>query len=128
LSTIQVLPLANYANGSRTSSAIEVASDVTSIDFNILCNSSVNPTVWPNLSTVLAITPEVSVDGGVTWVEAGASNTPGGPHLTKTGGELLSVLSGGFIPLQVGNTPRQYRVTTVITGGPLRSSATVEVN
>jgi hypothetical protein len=128
MATIQVLPLNNYANGTRQSSAIEVASDVTSIDFNILCNSAAQPTIWPSITTVLTITPEVSTDGGVTWNEAGKSTTPGGPHNDKFGNPLQSVLSGGSLPAQIGATPRQYRVTTEITGGPLRSSASVEVN
>lgn len=126
--TIQVLPLANYANGSRTSNPIEVAANVTSIDFNILCNSTAQPTIWPNITTVLTVTPEVSIDGGLTWIESGKSTTPGGPHTSKNGGELQSVQGGGSLPAQVGNTPRQYRVTTDIVGGPLRSSATIEVN
>ena len=128
MATVQVLPLSNYANGSRTSPSIEVASDVTSIDFNIRCCTAADPTIWPNESTVLTITPEVSTDDGATWVEAGASVTTGGTHVDKFGNELQSVQSGGSLPAQVGDTPRLYRVSTLITGGPLRSSATVEVN
>lgn len=128
MATVQVLPLGNYPNGTRELGPVDVASDVTSILFNILCNSSTQPTIWPNVTTVLTITPEVSTDGGVTWVEAGKSVTPGGPHTSKTGAELQSVLSGGSLPPQVGGTLRQYRVTIDITGGPLRPSASVEVN
>jgi hypothetical protein len=129
MATVQVLPLNNYATGTHGPfGPVEVASDVTSILFNILCNSTAQPTIWPNVTTVLTTTPEVSTDAGVTWTEAGKSVTPGGPHTSKFGTELQSILSGGSLPAQVGNTPRQYRVTLAITGGPLRSSATVEVN
>lgn len=127
MASLPVLTLANYANGTRTSTPVEVAADVTSIDFNILCNSTLQPTIWPNVTTVLDIKPEVSTDGGLTWIEAGRSVTPGGPHTSKNGGELQSVQSGGSLPAQVGSVPRQYKVTTVITGGPLRSSASIEV-
>lgn len=128
MSSVVILPLANYANGQQTAGPVDIANDVTSVDFNILCNSVAQPLIWPLITTVLDILPEVSTDGGSTWVEAGHSITPGGPHNDKFGNPLQSVLSGGGIPAVVGGVTRKYRVTTTITGGPLRSSVTLEVN
>lgn len=127
MSSVTVLPLGNYANGTRVMGPIDIANDVTSVLFSIACNTVANPTIWPNVTTVLDIKPEVSVDGGLTWIESGRSVTPGGPHLNKTGGELQTVASGGNLPPPVNGITRQYRITTIITGGPLRSSATAEV-
>lgn len=128
MASIQVLPLGNYANGTRVMGPVDIADNVTSVLFSIACNTVANPTIWPLVTTVLDIKPEVSVDGGLTWIEAGRSVTPGGPHTTKSGGELQTVMSGGSLPAPASGITRQYRVTTIISGGPLRASATVEVN
>ncbi len=128
MASVQVLPLNNYANGTRVLGPIDVADDVTSIDFNIQRCTSATPTVWPNAATTLDITPEVSIDGGLTWVESGKSTNVGGIQQAKGGGELAFARSGGSIPSAANGITRQYKVTTVIAGGPLRTSATVEVN
>lgn len=128
MASVQVLPLNNYANGTRNLGPVDLASDVTSVLFSIQRCTTPTPTVWPNASTTLEIIPEVSLDGGTTWTEAGRSTNVGGIQIAKGGGELAFALSGGFLPDQVGGITRQYRVTTIIAGGPLRTSATVEVN
>lgn len=128
MASVQVLPLATYPSGPRSFGPIDIANDVTSIDFTIACRTTADPTIWPNITTVLTITPWVSVDGGLTWVEAGKSVTPGGIHIGKNGTELSSVASGGFIPPVVNGITRKFKLDLDIVGPPLRSSATVEVN
>jgi len=126
MASVQVLPLGNYANGTRTLGPLDVADDVTSVDISIARCTTATPTIWPNASTVLTITPEVSVDGGATWIEAGKSVSAGGIAISgRTGQEVAVSRSGGSLPAGVN---RKYRVTVVIAGGPLRSSATVEVD
>lgn len=126
MASVQVLPLNNYANGTRNLGPLDIASDVTVIDFNIQRCTTATPTIWPNASTTLVITPEVSLDGGATWIEAGKSTNVGGISLFR-GTEVAFARSGGFIPPEVNGITRQYRVSTLIAGGPLRTSATVEV-
>src|SRR6478735_8573547 len=128
LASVQVLPLGNYANGVRNIGPIDVASDVTSVDFSVARCTTATPTIWPNASTTLAVKPEMSTDGGSTWVECGAFTSAGGIVLDKFGNEATVTIGGGSLPPQVGAVTRQYRVTTTIAGGPLRTSATVEVN
>ena len=128
MASVQVLPLNNYANGTRQLGPIDLASDVTSVLFSIQRCTTATPTVWPNASTTLEIVPEVSLDGGVTWIEAGRTTNVGGIQLSKFGTELAFALSGGYLPAEVGGVTRQYRVQTTIAGGPLRTSASVEVN
>ena len=128
MASVQVLPLNNYANGTRQLGPIDLASDVTSVLFSIQRCTTATPTVWPNASTTLEIIPEVSLDGGVTWIEAGRTTNVGGIQLSKFGTELAFALSGGYLPAEVGGVTRQYRVQTTIAGGPLRTSASVEVN
>lgn len=127
MASVPVLPLANYANGSRSMGPIDVADDVTSIDFSIARCTTATPTIWPLVTTTLEVTPEVSLDGGVSWIEAGKSTSPGGIS-TFRGAEQPFSRGGGFIPPAINGITRQYRVSIVIAGGPLRSSATVEVN
>jgi hypothetical protein len=124
MSSVQVLPLANYSNGSHTAGPIDIADDVTSVDFQIQRCTTATPTIWPNASTLLTITPEVSVDGG-PFVENGPSTSSGGIGFDKNHNEAAFTLAGGALPAGVN---RRYRVTATITGGPLRSTATVEVN
>ena len=128
MASVSVLPLNNYANGTRQLGPIDLASDVTSVLFSIQRCTTATPTVWPNASTTLEIIPEVSLDGGVTWIEAGRTTNVGGIQLSKFGTELAFALSGGYLPAEVGGVTRQYRVQTTIAGGPLRTSASVEVN
>ena len=127
MASVQVLPLNNYANGTRQLGPLDLASDVTSVLFSIQRCTTATPTVWPNVTTTLEITPEVSLDGGSTWIEAGKTTNVGGIQPSKFGTELAFALSGGGLPAEVGGVTRQYRVQTVIAGGPLRTSATVEV-
>jgi hypothetical protein len=125
MASVQVLPLANYANGTRVLGPIDIADDVSSVDISIARCTTPTPTIWPNASTVVTITPEVSIDGGVSWSEAGKSVSGGGISIGRSGSEIPFSLSGGSLPAGTG---RKYRCTVDIAGGPLRSSATVEVN
>lgn len=128
MTTVTILPLADYALGLVMHGPVDVAADVTSVDFSIQCWTLATPLIWPLVTTVLTITPEVSTDGGLTWIEAGKSVTPGGPHLDKFGQPLSFVRSGGGLPAPVNGVTRQYRVWTDITGGLLRSLVNLEVN
>lgn len=124
MASVQVLPLANYPNGTHTSGIIDIADDVTSVDFNIQRCTTATPTIWPNASTILVIAPEVSVDGG-PFIANGSSSSSGGIGFDKHGGEAAFTLAGGSLPPGIN---RRYRVSAIITGGPLRSTATIEVN
>lgn len=128
MASVQVLPLNNYPNQTRVLGPIDIADDVTSCDISVQRCTTATPTIWPNVTTVLAITPEVSVDGEQTWVEAGASISPGGISPAKGGGEAAFGVSGGGLPAAVNGITRRYRNTVVITGGPIRTTVTFEVN
>lgn len=126
MSSVQVLPLANYANGVHGPlGPVDIADNVTSVDFSIQRCTTATPTIWPNASTTLDVLPEVSLDGGSTWIEAGRFTSAGGIVHDKTGGETQFTRGGGGLPAGTG---RKYRVTATIAGGPLRSTATVEIN
>jgi hypothetical protein len=127
MTSVTVLPLANYANGTRAFGPIDVASDVTAIAFSVQRCTTPNPTIWPNSTTTLEIIPELSTDLGVTWTEVGRTTNAGGIQTARQGGELGFSVSGGNLPAQVGGITRQYRVSTIIAGGPLRTAATAEV-
>lgn len=124
MSSVNILPLADYPSGSWTSPAVDVDDAVTEIDFSIQACTTATPDIWPSVDTVLDVVPEVSLDGGQTWNESGSSRgMVGGIHVFK-GRELQFLPSGGPLP---PGTARKYRVTTVITNGPLRSLANLEV-
>lgn len=128
MASIQVLPLGNY-NGTHVAGPVDIADDVTACDISIARCTTANPLIWPLLATGLAILPEVSVDGGVTWTESGAANSVGGISPGKFGiGEAPFTIAGGGLPAAVNGITRQYKCTTVITNGPLRSAVTIEVS
>lgn len=125
MSSVQVLPLGNY-NGTHVMGPVDIADDVSSVLISIARCTTAAPTIWPNASTILTITPEVSVDGGQTWIESGKSVSPGGVLVIQHV-ELANSISGGSLAAAVNGITRQYRCTVDIANGPLRSSATVEV-
>lgn len=127
LASIQVLPLGNY-NGTHVAGPVDIADNVNSVDISIARCTALTPNIWPNTSTVLDCLPEVSTDGGLTWTEAGHSISPGGISPAKGGGEAPFTVAGGSLPPAVNGITRKYQCTFAITGGPLRSSVTVEVN
>jgi hypothetical protein len=127
MSNVVVLPLSSYANGTRNFGPIDVASDVTAILFNVQRCTSLDLTVWPNSTTTLEIIPEISVDGGVTYVEAGRTTNAGGIQIARSGGELATSQSGGYLPPQIGGVARKYKVATTVAGGPIRTSMSVDV-
>ena len=126
---VTALPLGNYANGTHGPfGPVDIADNVTSVLISIQRCTSADLTIWPNATTILTMTPEVSIDGGVTWIEAGKSVSPGGILIRKlTGLEVPVSESGGSLPAPQNGITRKYRVTIDIVGGPLRSSATIEV-
>jgi hypothetical protein len=125
MASVQVLPLANYQNGSHPAGPVDIADDVVSIDFSIQRKTTATPTIWPNATTLLTITPQVSLDGGSTWIECGPTTASGDIGYDKNHNEAPFTVGGGAIP---SGTNRKYKVTATISGGPLRSSATIEVN
>ena len=126
MSSVQIFPLNNYPNGVHGPfGPVDLADDVTSVLMSVARCTTPTPTIWPNESTVLDVLPEVSTDGGSTWTEAGRSVSPGGIYVSpRNNQEVAFSQSGGSLPVATG---RKYRVTVTITGGPLRSSATIEV-
>lgn len=128
MATVQVLPLANYANGTRNFGPVDIASNVTSIDFSIARCTTANPTTWPNVSTTVEIIPEISLDNEVTWIECGRFKSNGGISPAKGGGEAQFSIGGGYIPPQIGGITRRFRGTSIVAQGPCRTSMTVEVN
>lgn len=122
------LPLGNYANQTRVVGPFNVADGVTSMDFSIARCTSADLTIWPNASTTLSVKPEVSCDGEVTWIECGAFTSAGGIATGKNGQEAPFTIGGGSLPPPVNGVTRRGRFTITIAGGPLRSSATAELN
>lgn len=125
MSSVEVLPLADYPNGTQTLGPIEIADDVTSVDFSIARCTTATPDLWPIVTTILEVVPEISTDSGSSWTEAGAFTSEGGIAHGKGGIEVPYSIGGGSLPT---GTNRLYRVTLTISGGPLYSAATVEVN
>lgn len=118
-------PLANYASGSRTSAARNVADDKTTFRFELDRCTSADLTIWPNQTTTIALSVEQSNDG-VTWRQLCAFTGAGGVYVDNETG-LESPIS--YIQcLLFQGTGRQLRCAVTIAGGPLRSSGSIVVS
>lgn len=126
MSSVPILSLANYPSGTYGPfGPVDIADDVTSVDFLIQCFTAATPDIWPDVATTLDFWPQVSVDGG-PFEDAGRSLMTGGPHAGKGGvGQISSIRCGGGLAAGIN---RRYQIKQLkIDNGPLRTSATVEV-
>lgn len=115
-------PLANY-NGVRLIGARTIPDDTTVIRFELQRCTTIDPTIWPNASTEVEMGMEASFDDGGTWSPAGGFTAVGGIHILRSGAELATTsIDVGVLP----GIGRQLRATFTITGGPCRTSGTIE--
>ncbi len=123
MADLAAIPLGNYAAGSYNFGPIDIADSVTRCDFKVARCTTADPTIWPLATVALSVQLEVSVDGGA-WVGQGGFSAVGGIANTKVGAEATHSIGGGNFPAGVN---RRVRGSVTITGGTLRSSATVQV-
>lgn len=117
VTTIATFPLASYPNGTRTSSAVNVPDTATSAAVQVQRCTSATPTIWPNATTSLSITAELSLDGGTNWTTIGSWTSIGG--IDSYHGVETPWSSATFsLPAGAG---RKLRSTATIAGGPLLS-------
>jgi len=124
MTTTVAFPLANYPDGTRTSSNVSVSDAATTLSFSVQRCTSSTPTIWPNATTTLAITVDQSNDGGSTWRNVFGFTAIGGIVTDKHGVEIPN--SFASTTLNPG-TSRLLRATATIAGGPLRSSGQFDV-
>ena len=119
-----VLPLQDYADGFYEFGPVNIGDEIVSILFEVSRCTSADPTIWPDVNTTLRFVPELSLDGGTTWSDAGEFRAVGGIANDRFGNELAVTVGGGLL---LSGTNRRMRGTLEITGGPLRSTGTVIV-
>lgn len=87
--TVRVLPVANYAGGTRSIGPISIANDVTRVGASILRCTSGDLTLWPLPTQSIALDFEASYDGGQTWEEWFNASDVGGLVVSRrTGVEI----------------------------------------
>lgn len=123
MTTTVAFPLANYPNGTQTSSAVAVDDAATMLTFSIQRCTTATPTIWPNSSTTLSINVEQSNDGGSTWQPNCSFTSAGGIVSVKGVEQSTSYLQTNLFP----GTNRKLRATATIAGGPLRSSGQFDI-
>lgn len=125
MTTTTVLPLADYPNGTQSFGPVAVADGVTVINLSLTRHTTATPTIWPNASTTLNLSSEISTDGGTTWRSFAGFGSNGGTAFNDDGTE--SAASSITLSLPAA-TNRQIRGTVTIAGGPLRSSGIITVS
>jgi hypothetical protein len=120
------LPLANYPNGTRSTAWRTIPNAATYAGVELARCTSADPTTWPSASTMVDLTIEISLDGGNTVaLSATSGQCPGGIVPGKGGGDApLTRIALQPLP---GGTNRMVRITATVTGGPIRTSGTVEI-
>ena len=121
MAKIVVFPLGNY-NGIRTFGPVGIDDGLTRVGFELARCTTLEPTIWPDVSTTIELSVEMSLDGGVEWVSCGGFTAQGGIHVRRD--DIEAPVSSYTTWLPAG-TNRQARGTLVITNGPLRTSGSV---
>jgi hypothetical protein len=117
------IPLNDYATGTHNLPSTNILDNATGIYFEISRCTTATPTIWPNASTELSISLEVSLDGGATWLGLSGFGSTGGIFIKRDGSE--ATVSSSLTNLPAG-TGRKVRGTATIVGGPLRSQGFFE--
>jgi len=120
------LPLANYPNGTRSTTWRSLTPDITRASVEVQRCTSADPTIWPNVTTSLDLTIDFSLDGGTTIaLSATSGHVVGGiqPGLHGTEADVTRIT---LIDIPAGAN-RAIRLTGTIAGGPLRTQGTIEL-
>lgn len=120
-----VLPQGTYPAGTRTLGPVAVPNGTTAFVL------SLDRTNWTNVNVKVALTFDLSLDGGTTWnPHPDADPFPvgltaeGGTARDKNGNVVNTTTLSAPVP-DVTNTNRRVRATLVITGGSLTTSGTL---
>lgn len=122
------LPLANYPNGTRSTSWRAIDPTITQISVEVQRCTNADTTIWPNATTLLDLTIDFSMDGGTTvFTSATTGQTPGGivPGLHGVGDSPVTRIALIGIPTGANNA---VRLTASISGGPLRTQGTISAS
>lgn len=120
------LPLANYPNGTRSTAWRALDPTITQISVEVARCTSVDPTIWPNDTTLLDLNIDLSMDGGATvFTSAGTGQAKGG--IVSRNGVEADATRVTLIGIPPGAN-RAVRLSATITGGPLRTSGTISAS
>ena len=111
--------LVSIPTGSFPIPQITVPQGTTKATISIARNTTVNPTFWPNVSTTIEISIEVSYDNGATFLPGGGGTSSGG-LAAKNGVERPATI---FI-FGYSAQPTNIRGQVIVTNGPLVTTIT----
>jgi hypothetical protein len=123
MATVLTIPLNDYT-GTLAIPQFNIADGAIGYTIYLARCTTATPTLWPNVSTTIEVSIEISFDGGTVWGGGGSFTESGGIRSFK-GSELAN--SAGFFGIQAG-TNRKGRGAVVITNGPMRTSGRVDVS
>jgi hypothetical protein len=113
------IPLGDYPSGTRSFGPIATPNGLAGFDVRIGRCTSVDPTIWPNLATIVKLDLQFSYDGGVTYTPLGANSWEGGGGIAvgRDGEVPEAVLSWRFKP----DEPTHFKAQITVTNGPIRT-------
>ena len=122
MAIVTILPLASFPVQTTPFGPVSVADGLTKLTFEFLRCTNADLTIWPDAGVVISITLTISINGGpfLPWI---GQTDSGGIRVAK-GVEIPTSLLIATLPQ---GTNRQINGVVTITGGALRSSATITV-
>lgn len=115
----------NLASGVQALGPSALPDGMSSLTVRMARCTTVSPTIWPNVTTTIAVALFVSVDGGLSWIAAGAFTAGGGIYIR--GGVELVETNLTVSPIPAGSS-RQVKGTITVADGPLVSSVSIDAN
>ena len=101
MTTTTLLATQTYTAGTTNLPATDIGDDVTTLQFDVLRDTSADTSIWPNSTDTISYDLKISVGGG-TPVDWKAGSDTGGIHTNKHGVEYPTMSDGGSIPSGTG--------------------------
>ena len=117
-----LLTLDTHAPGDKVSSSIVVPDDATEALVEFARCTSKDATIWAGFSTEIQYDQEISLDGGITWIQAGGFTSVGGIRKDLKGAD--GGLTTMTVPLAEGKG-RLLRAVTKIKNGTIKTKADI---
>lgn len=109
--------------GTQEVGPANVPNGATAIIVHLARCTTLKPTLWPNIQTVIQMFVESSTDNGQTYRQNNGFGSRGGIWIERDGSELQETTFNS--PLRPGTDKVKFTVTVI--NGPLDTLLTVEV-
>ena len=123
LTLINELPV-SLVTSSTSTTAISLNDALSRVVFRLKRFTTLTPQFWPDATTGINVSVELSFNGGISWQVACGVGSNGGLFVFRTGVEATETTLSCSLQPGIG---RLIRLNSTVTNGPLVSAFTLEV-